>query len=178
MKLRQQWIEFYNSWLQIADDARLSLAGVFADYKHWAGGRKEQYFVLPDERDKLLVLSPSDIERLKKIGKMEYRNVYTRIHHVRKKAGRRVKRKVRIKIIGRKLHGISRMSHKVTTFDVRRECFYCSATGSDRLSSTEAARKRAEWHAYLLAEREYQRNKKARKQPRGLFATIRRIAGM
>ena len=46
----------------------------------WADVRSEQtkraFFVIPDEKERLLVLSEKDIVKLMQIGKIEYQNVY------------------------------------------------------------------------------------------------------
>lgn len=146
--IRNQWQEFATVWVAWWDGLRLDLAVLLASYKH-KRGKGEQYYVLPDQKEKLLVLSPSDIERLKQIGEIRFRAVTRKkqVHRYRRDGSKRlVKKKVRI--IGRKAYGIRMMSHEVTINDVDRECFY--RTG---LSSADVERKRSEWTVYIAEMR-------------------------
>lgn len=156
MEIKKQWKEFASGWVAWWDGLRLDLAVILASYKH-KKGKGEHYYVLPDQKEKLLVLSPSDIERLKQIGEIKFR-AKTRVKNVnryRKDGTKRlVKKKVRI--IGRKAYGISMMSHQVGIEDVERECFY--RTG---LPSKDVERKRNEWTVYIAEMRRRANIKKA-----------------
>lgn len=94
----------------------------------WADVRSEQtkraFFVIPDEKELLLVLSEKDIVKLMQIGKIEYQNVYHFKLYKRKKNGVIKKRKRKVTRIGRKAFGISKMRRTVTYQDLINESFY------------------------------------------------------
>lgn len=94
----------------------------------WADVRSEQtkraFFVIPDEKERLLVLSEKDIVNLMKIGSIEYQNVIHFKLYKRKKNGVIKKRKRKISRIGRKVFGISKMRRTVTYQDLINESFY------------------------------------------------------
>lgn len=157
-----QWAEFIAAWTPYYDDIRLSLASRLADYKYLAKNKQEQFFVLPDQDDKLLVLSPQDIERLKNIGEIKFRAVTRRKAVYRKsKSGVKRLKKIKVRIIGRKAFGISMMNHSVTLEDVSRECFYCTPLNGGRgLSGDQKEKKRDEWGVYVAE----MRRRKVKKQ--------------
>lgn len=145
--IKQQWIEFTSVWVAWWDGLRLDLAIILADYKH--GKTKLNYYVLPDQKEKLLVLSLQDIERLKKVGEIRFRAVTRKknVYRSRKDGSKRlVKKKVRI--IGRKAYGIRMMSHEVTIEDIERECFY-----RNNLKRDVVNKKRNEWTIYIAEMR-------------------------
>jgi hypothetical protein len=155
--IKQQWQEFAAVWVAWWDGFRLDLAVLLANVKHKASATGEAYYVLPDQKEKLLVLSPGDIERLKAIGEIRFRAVtkQKQVHRYRKDGSKRlVKKKVRV--IGRKAYGIRMMSHEVTIADVDRECFY--RTG---LSRKDSERKHREWALYIAEMRRRAKQKKA-----------------
>lgn len=146
--LARQWAPFYQTWASYFDGLRLDLAVVLANYKYRASKKKHTYYVLPDQDDKLLVLSPEDIERLKSIGEIKYRALTKAKAVYRKKNGIKRFKKMKVRIIGRKAFGISMMNHKVTLGDVDRECFYRSPMNGEQLSMQVREGKRTEWIIY------------------------------
>ena len=125
----------------------------------WADVRSEQtkraFFVIPDEKERLLVLSEKDIVKLMQIGKIEYQNVIHFKLYKRKKNGVIKKRKRKVTRIGRKAFGISKMRRTVTYQDLINECFYY--TGGTVLKDKkieyptvfELATKSKQWIAYM-----------------------------
>lgn len=153
--IRNQWAGFSRQWMALINAARLSLAITLADFKYRASGGSKQYFVLPDEVDRLLVLTLDDIEKLKSIQEVKFRVKFRRqVYNRKRKGSNRKKKIIRLKIIGRKAFGISRMSRKVTELDVRKECFYHTPLkGSDALPAIEEQKKGREWIQYAWEAR-------------------------
>jgi hypothetical protein len=94
----------------------------------WAEVRSEQtkfaFFVIPDEKERLLVLSEKDIIKLMEIGSIEYQNVFRLKLYKRKKNGVIKKRIRKVTRIGRKAFGITKMRRNVTYNDLINECFF------------------------------------------------------
>ena len=135
------------------------MAVLLSDYKYRSTGKRVQYFVLPDQKERLLVLSPQDIERLKSVGEIRFRSLTRRKAVYRQRKDGTVRRvKTRVKIIGRKAFGISMMNHSVTLGDVTKECFYHTPLDSrGGLSRAEMERKRREWEVYIAHMRSVQK---------------------
>jgi len=150
--MKQIKIFIRNSWKTIValtrfkwDNYRLDLAVFWADYKHKISRSKERFFVLPNQDERLLVLSVDDIVRLKKVGKVVFRNVIRRKNIYRRKNGVKRFKKIRATVIGRKAFGISMMRQDVGMADLFRESFYYTPG----LSPKEIQAKRDEWIRYM-----------------------------
>lgn len=101
---------------------KLRIASAWADARH--SQTKKAYFVLPDEKERLLVLSESGIQNLMDIHKVEYQNMFKSKLYIRKKDGVIKKKKTKVRCVGRKAFGVSRMRRKVTYKDLVEESFY------------------------------------------------------
>lgn len=128
---------------------RLMIATEWADVKYLI--KPDRYYILPDEKEKLLVLSYGDIAKLMSIGKIEFRAIERRKVYTRRKKNGHVKRVTRVKIIGRKAFGVSRMRKDVTVADLKLESFYYTPDEKGRFGLTKENKelKKQQWIKYL-----------------------------
>lgn len=121
MKKTEQ-LSFIGALLLLYYKLKLRIASAWADVRH--SQTKKAYFVLPDEKERLLVLSESGIHELMSVKKIEYRNTFKSKIYIRKKDGVITKRKTKVRCVGKKYFGITRMRRKITYLDLMEESFY------------------------------------------------------
>jgi len=136
---------YYKYYLLWYDFLRLKLAASFADFKSRKG---VPHYVMPDEGDRLLVLSFADVQRLQQIGEIKYRTVGRVKIFVRKKTRNGLLRKKHVKRVTlgeKRAYGISRMNRNIRIWHIRQECFY----GSIDIVPEDNAKKVYEWRTYM-----------------------------